>query len=429
MSHPNHTFPQFSTRSTSRSALFGARGRVVLAACALGCAALPAACSSQDTSATLNVGLLLPFTGEVGAMGINLEEAAMMVADEVNAHGGLAGKRLRLVVGDTHSESVRALESLNRILDEGVVAVIGPESADVAMAILPVLKQRRLLFVSPHGTDSVESTDADADYPWFRLAATPTSFGQALAKRMIADGESTASIVYTSDLYNSALAAAAAAEIQQLGGSALAQIALPVGHEDYSNLLMRASAANLQTVLLAADPISGARIVNDLSILYPSPNRRWYFSPTLKTSSFVANAFPEKIEGAVGVAPSIFASTDAFEADFTATWNGDVPLDGAFYYYDALTVVALSIEHAWIGAGKQDPTFEALRDAVRAVAHTFGIVTEWNQIPSALDLIRKGDTTYYTGLSGPILLDNKGVRQMGTAALWKVVGGKIVNLN
>jgi ABC-type branched-subunit amino acid transport system substrate-binding protein len=401
----------------------------VLALGALGLACLQFACSSSNAEPTLNVGLLLPFTGEVGAMGINLEEAAMMVTDQVNAHGGVTGKRLRLVVGDTHSDPGRALESLNHILDEGVTALIGPESADVAMAILPILKQRRLLFVSPYGTDSVESTDADADYPWFRLAATPTSFGQALAKRMSADGQGTASVICTSDLYNSALAAAAAAELAQLGGSALAQLALPVGHEDYSNLLMKASAANLQVVLLAADPISGARIVNDLSVLFPSANRRWYFSPTLKTSSFVANAFSEKIEGAVGVAPSIFASTDAFEADFTSAWNGDVPLDGAFYYYDALSLVALSIERAWTVAGQQDPSFEELRDSVRAVAHTFGTVTEWNQLPGALDLIRAGQTTYYTGLSGPILLESQGVRQMGTAAFWDVVGGKLVNLN
>jgi hypothetical protein len=149
----------------------------------------------------------------------------------------------------------------------------------------------------------------------------------------------------------------------------------------------------------------------------------------LKTSSFVANAFSEKIEGAIGVAPSIFASADTFEADFTATWNGDAPLDGAFYYYDAVTLVALSIERAWTVAGKQDPSFELLRDSVRAVAHTFGAVTEWNQIPGALDLIRAGQTAYYTGLSGPILLENQGVRQMGTAAYWNVVGGKIVDLN
>jgi hypothetical protein len=147
----------------------------------------------------------------------------------------------------------------------------------------------------------------------------------------------------------------------------------------FLRLLMRASAANLQVVLLAADPISGARIVNDISVIYPSPDRRWYFSPTLKTGSFVANAFPEKIEGAVGVAPSIFASADAFAAEFTATWNGDVPLDGAFYYYDALTLVALSIERAWTVAGKQDPTFEDLRDSVRAVAE-----------PSRFSATRKG---------------------------------------
>ena len=406
-----------------------ASSRVVTTVCFLGLALGQSACGNQNTGPTLNVGLLLPFTGEVGAMGINLEEAAMMVADEVNANGGIAGRKLRLVVGDTHSDASRALDALSSILDENVAAVVGPESADVAMAILPILKQRRLLFVSPYVPDSVDSTDVDTDYPWFRLAATPTSFGQALAKRMIADGKSSVSIIYTSDLYNSALAEAAATTLQQFGGSAVAQIALPVGREDYSSQLTRFPAADLQVVLLAADSISGARIVNDMSVLYPTTSRRWYFSPTLKTSSFVANAFPEKIEGAVGVAPSIFASVDRFSAKFTSAWNGDVPLDGAFYYYDALTLVALSIERAWVDAGDQNPTFEELRDAVRAVAHTFGIMTEWDQIPTALNLIRNGQTTYYTGLSGPILLDNDGVRQMGTAAFWQIQGGEIVDLN
>jgi hypothetical protein len=59
-------------------------------------------------------------------------------------------------------------------------------------------------------------------------------------------------------------------------------------------------------------------------------------------------------------------------------------------------------------------------------------VTSWESRLAkapALDLIREGQTTYYTGLSGPILLDNRGERQMGTAAFWQVAGGKIVNLN
>jgi hypothetical protein len=106
-----------------------------------------------------------------------------------------------------------------------------------------------------------------------------------------------------------------------------------------------------------------------------------------------------------------------------------VPLDGAFYYYDGVALVALAIERAWTNSDQHDPTFESLRDSVRAVAHTYGIVTEWNQIPAALGLIREGQTTYYTGLSGPILLDDQGQCQIGTTAVWHVAGGKIVNLN
>ena len=429
LEHPSDSDARAAAHTMSPSSSFMARGRVAMALGILSCVCWQSSCSSQNSEPTLNVGLLLPFTGEVGAMGINLEEAAMMVSDRVNANGGVTGKKLRLVVEDTHSDVSRALESLDRILAEDVVAVIGPESSDVAMGILPVLKQRRILLVSPYGTDSIDSADADTDYPWFRLSPMPESLGQALAKRMIASGDGQALVIYTNDVFNSSLAAAAATTLRQLGGSALEQIALPVGRDDYSSLLTRASTTDLQVVLLAADPVSGARIVNDMSILFPASNRRWYLSPTLKTSSFVANAFPEEIEGAIGVAPSIFDPAGAFQAEFTAAWSGDVPLDGAFYYYDGVALVALAIERAWTNSDQHDPTFESLRDSVRAVAHTYGIVTEWNQIPAALGLIREGQTTYYTGLSGPILLDDQGQCQIGTTAVWHVAGGKIVNLN
>ena len=395
----------------------------------IGCLCGSPACGGKPTGDTLNVGLLLPFTGGDAAMGNNLEEAAMMVADNVNANGGLTGRPLRLIVGDTHSDGPRALESLTRILNQGVVAVVGPASTVAALAILPVLKEQRIVLVSPYGTDSIDNSIADADYPWFRLEPTPIAFGQALAKRMIADGATAATILYTSDEYNSSFADATADMLRQLGGTVSAAIPLPVGYSDYSASLVQISPSILRVVVLAADPISGARIANDLSVVNPTQTRQWYFPPSLKTGEFVSNSLPEKIEGGIGVAPDIFAATDRFNGDFATAWNGDVPSDGAYYYYDALMLMALAVEQAWVATGAQTPAFEVLRDDLRAVAQTRGVVTQWDQTAMALGFVRAGMTTYYSGLSGPILLENTGERKLGMAAFWKVLDGKIVTAN
>lgn len=400
-------------------------GRAVLA---LGCALGVAACDGSDGGPSVNVGMLLPFTGEVGAMGMNLEEAAMMVADRVNAHGGVTGKRIRLVVRDTHSEVNRALASLDELMEEGVVAVIGPESAEIAAAVYPILKDHQIAFVSPYGSGALDSVDAE--HPWFRLAPTPISIGQSLANHMVIDDHVTqAVIVYTSDRYNSALADAAAARFRMLNGQVLEQVALPAGLSDYSGQIVRLLDSSPQVVLLAADSMSGAGIVNGISIVHPAADRRWYLAPSLKTSSFLRNAFPDKIEGATGVAPSIISNA-AFAAEFTSAWNGDEPQDGAYYYYDALALVSLGVERAWIVGSKQEITYAGIRDGIKDMARTYGVSNDWASIPAALDQIRGKMPAYYSGLSGsgPILFDARGERQNGTTRFWKVTGGAIVDL-
>jgi hypothetical protein len=92
-------------------------------------------------------------------------------------------------------------------------------------------------------------------------------------------------------------------------------------------------------------------------------------------------------------------------------------------------LMALAVEQAWVATGAQTPAFEVLRDALRAVAQTRGVVTQWDQTAMALGFVRAGMTTYYSGLSGPILLENTGERELGMAAFWKVLDGKIVTAN
>ena len=75
---------------------------------------------SEDTSNEILIGALLPFTGDRSATGANYEEALILATERVNQAGGIAGRPIRLIAKDTHSDVQRGLQSAQALLDLGV---------------------------------------------------------------------------------------------------------------------------------------------------------------------------------------------------------------------------------------------------------------------------------------------------------------------
>src|SRR5690606_20701849 len=126
------------------------------------------------------VGLLLPFTGASAATATNFEKAVLMAAERVNEAGGIQGKSLRIVARDTHSEVERSIDSAEELIDEGAVAIIGPESPEIAEAIRTRLDAAEVPLVSPligAGSEAI----FDCAFPWYRLAPSAHALGENLA--------------------------------------------------------------------------------------------------------------------------------------------------------------------------------------------------------------------------------------------------------
>src|SRR4051812_6269952 len=83
----------------------------------------------------VTVGVLLPFTGERASLGPRVEPALLMARDAINDAGGIAGHPLELAVRDTHSDVELGSVAARELLDDGVVALLGPEEADLASRI------------------------------------------------------------------------------------------------------------------------------------------------------------------------------------------------------------------------------------------------------------------------------------------------------
>jgi neutral amino acid transport system substrate-binding protein len=401
-------------------------GRRALRTSALFTSLLGCGCSDESVSAErgITIGLLLPFTGSASGTAANLERAVIYAAGRVNDGGGIDGKPLRIVARDTHSDVARSKQAALELLAEDARIVLGPESPEIAAEVAPILAANAALLLSPF-VGAASEPDTACDVPWYRFAPSAKSMGEAIAKRLAAAGLEDAIVLSGSGAYNQALSDAVIRRFRSLGGTVDVSLSLDANDSSYADEFETELDANPTAVVLASDPRAAALAVTELESL-SSVAPRWFLSPLLKTELLVQNVTPDALENAVGIAPKIYDRTSDFPNAFAARWGGDAPLEGAYFYYDAIGLVAFALQGAST-AGAGTVTSDALRAAMLQAAAPPGQAVGWDELESSLPALRDGRDLYYSGLTGPLIMDACGGRKLGVTSEWTVQGGAIVD--
>lgn len=99
--------------------------------------------------ATIKIGALFSVTGPPSFLGEPERNSAKMIVDEINAKGGVKGKKLELIVYDTGGDATKAVQAANRLIKEDkVVALIGPSTTGESMAVIPVVEKEGIPLIS-----------------------------------------------------------------------------------------------------------------------------------------------------------------------------------------------------------------------------------------------------------------------------------------
>lgn len=401
------------------------KGVAALGAAALLGTVLPGCAPTEETDEdAIVVGLLLPFTGSSSATASNFERAALYAADRINDGGGVHGRRVRVVARDTHSDIERSKDSLEELLAEGAVVVLGPESSEIAAELLPIMKESEAVFLSPL-VGAATDTGSDCEHPWFRLAPSARALGEALGKQLSAKQAGRTAVLYAAGAYNDALRTSLKSRYTTLGGDVVLELALDPNAQSYGASIQRVVAEQVESVVLATSPRTAALLINEFDALHGS-RPRWFLSPLLKTDLLVQNVAPAALEGAIGVAPKIYDRTAAFPSAFAERWLGDQPLEGAYFYYDAVGLVAMALQRSEPSEhGAID--HQSLEAALLEAAAPPGEAAGWDEMEVGLERLRDGDDIYYSGLTGPLLLERCGPRRLGASSTWTVQSGSIVD--
>jgi len=127
-----------------------------LALAAATAVSLFAGCSNQGGSgtgsATIKVGLLAPATGEVAEYGIAVTNGAKLYVDEINAKGGVNGKKIELVTYDEEGDEAKALTGYGSLVDQGVTAIIGDVTTAPTSAVVVESQQDNMPMITASAT-------------------------------------------------------------------------------------------------------------------------------------------------------------------------------------------------------------------------------------------------------------------------------------
>jgi branched-chain amino acid transport system substrate-binding protein len=104
----------------------------------------------------IRIGILIPLTGSTSQFGATMSRAAQIAADEINAAGGVNGRRVEVVIEDDQSNPEAAVRSARKLIDvDRVVAIGGSYASSVTSAIAPLCWESKTVLATSSGADSI----------------------------------------------------------------------------------------------------------------------------------------------------------------------------------------------------------------------------------------------------------------------------------
>ena len=357
------------------------------------------------------LGVLLPFSGQLGAFGQPIAQAVYLAVDQINQNGGLDGRRVGVVTCDTGTEVALATAAARRLVDQvGVPAIIGPAASSITLEVFnEVAKPAGVLVITPSGTSAALTDQADNDLLW-RTVPSDAIQGAAIAAHVLAEGFERVAVINRDDTYGQGLrsviqgglcAAERCDETHYFSraypedGAAAAQ----------AELLFPLRMFDPEVVVLVAFLDDGVQFMN---LAAAAGYENFILTDGVKDAQAIEDAQSERLlRDAVGTAPAspAGATFQAFGLDYQNEFGTEAGVFNA-NAYDAAWLLAYGAAGA-IAAG-ETVSGATLALQLRRLSTGEVIAPGPGDLGRALAILRDGGSFNYEGASGQLDFDDAG---------------------
>src|SRR5260370_13366421 len=131
------------------------------------CALVATGWQNKGGGDTVGSGVIRSLTDRLAAFGEEQKNGYAIGRDEINAKGGLLGKKVELDIYDDQSKPDQAVQGVSKLVDQDHVTIIlGSYSSENTKAILPTVTQRQIPLIMPTATaDNVMDSRSSCGVP------------------------------------------------------------------------------------------------------------------------------------------------------------------------------------------------------------------------------------------------------------------------
>ncbi|HEX5365731.1 MAG TPA: ABC transporter substrate-binding protein [Acidimicrobiales bacterium] len=353
---------------------------------------------SGEADGVLQIGGLLPETGNLSFLGPPMEAATRLAVNELNAGGGVLGKPVRYAPGDSGDTSTDiANQTVDRHLNEGVDVVLGAASSGVTLTVIDKVADACTILFSPAATTPELTTYDDGDM-FFRTAPSDVLQGRVLGDLMLEDGKSTATIMALQDPYGEGLLRYTKAPFEEGGGEVVEEVVYNPQAESFDAEVDEVVSADPDAVAVIGFDES-SRIMTSLFEAGIKPDQLYLVDGNIGNAT--GDDFSQRgaLVGVQGTQPAAEVTQD-FRKQLLGVDPKLIDFSYAPESYDAVIITALAAELA----GTDDPA--------KVATFVNGVTGKGERCTTFADckaLIDAGTTDIdYDGPSGPQTFSRRG---------------------
>ena len=226
---------------------------------------------AQPAKKTVRVGMLQMLTGDLARYGLPLRDAGLFAVEEVNAAGGINGRKIEMVLEDVGSAPQGSVQATLKLIQRDRVDVLmqGGTSGHT-LATIPVVDEHKIAMANMSTAEGITQQGSK----WtFRVARVPNSildrkFAQYVAREMKL---ARVAAIYGNDEMGRDAATIFLKALESHGLKPVAVEQVQVGDPDVSAQVTRVKAATPQAIFVQGHSNEATKIIRTVRQLIPGP--------------------------------------------------------------------------------------------------------------------------------------------------------------
>lgn len=189
-------------------------------------------------------------TGSDATFGLSTNKGIRMAFDEINAAGGIKGKKIKLITLDNQGKPEEAAQAVTRLITQNnVIAVLGEVASGRTKAAAPVAQAHKIPLITPASTNPTVTQIGDYI---FRVCFIDPFQGLVMSKFATENLKAKKAAIFrdVKNDYSVGLADVFAAEFKKMGGEIVTDISYQAGDIDFKAQLTQIRGKNPEVIFI-----------------------------------------------------------------------------------------------------------------------------------------------------------------------------------